>query len=261
MTEAHERYQIQSVERALDMITIISETERPLNFTEIIEMTGLPKSSTFRYLSTMVNRGYFTIDPADNTYRIGPGFPIGSNDVTEAIKDLATPIMRKLSIKLGETVNLGVLAGLTIKYVKVVESPRHIRASSRIGSRDSLHCTALGKVILSKFESKELGSILTAIEFTEKTSKTILSISELKNEVQKIRVRGYAIDDLENDSDCRCVAVNIPISGQNLALSVSAPSSRLPLNQVNHVAGSLIETVNELVEASKVLDSLHGLSR
>jgi len=261
MTEAHERYQIQSVERALDMITIISETERPLNFTEIIEMTGLPKSSTFRYLSTMVNRGYFTIDPVDNTYRIGPGFPIGSNDVTEAIKDLATPIMRKLSIKLGETVNLGVLAGLTIKYVKVVESPRHIRASSRIGSRDSLHCTALGKVILSKFESKELGSILTAIEFTEKTSKTILSISELKNEVQKIRVRGYAIDDLENDSDCRCVAVNIPISGQNLALSVSAPSSRLPLNQVNHVAGSLIETVNELVEASKVLDSLHGLSR
>lgn len=261
MTEAYERYQIQSVERALDMITIISETERPLTFTEIIEMTGLPKSSTFRYLSTMVNRGYFTIDPVDNTYRIGPGFPIGSNDVTEAIKDLATPIMQKLSIKLGETVNLGALAGLTIKYIKVVESPRHIRASSRIGSRDSLHCTALGKVILSKLESKELGSILTAIEFTEKTSKTILSISDLKNEIQKIRVRGYAIDDLENSSDCRCVAVNIPISGQNLALSVSAPYSRLPLNQVNHVAGNLIETVNELVEVLKVLDSLHGLSR
>ena len=81
--------------------------------------------------------------------------------------------------------------------------------------------------------------------------------------VENLRSRGVsnAIDDLENDSDCRCVAVNIPISGQNLALSVSAPSSRLPLNQVNHVAGSLIETVNELVEASKVLDSLHGLSR
>ena len=106
MTEASERYQIQSVERALDMITIISETERPLTFTEIIEMTGLPKSSTFRYLSTMVNRGYFTIDPIDNTYRIGPGFPMGSNDVTEAIKDLATPIMHKLSVKLCETVNL-----------------------------------------------------------------------------------------------------------------------------------------------------------
>lgn len=186
MTETSERYQIQSVERALDMITIISETERPLTFTEIIEMTGLPKSSTFRYLSTMVNRGYFTIDPVDNTYRIGPGFPIGSNDVTEAIKDLATPIMQKLSIKLGETVNLGVLAGLTIKYIKVVESPRHIRASSRIGSRDSLHCTALGKVILSKFESKELGSLLTAIEFTKKTSKTILSISDLKMKFRKL---------------------------------------------------------------------------
>ena len=57
------------------------------------------------------------------------------------------------------------------------------------------------------------------------------------------------------------MAVNIPFSGQNLALSVSAPSSRLPLNQVNHVAVNLIETVNELVEASKALDSLNGLSR
>jgi IclR family acetate operon transcriptional repressor len=261
MTDTSERYQIQSVERALDMITIISETERPLTFTEIIEMTGLPKSSTFLYLSTMVNRGYFVIDPIDSTYRIGPGFPMGSNDVTEAIKDLATPIMHKLSVKLGETVNLGVLAGLTIKYIKVVESPRHIRASSRIGSRDSLHCTALGKVILSKFESKELSSILKAIDFTARTSRTILTVGDLKKEVQKIKVRGYAIDDLENDLDCRCVAVNIPISGQNLALSVSAPSSRFPLNQVSHVAGNLIETVNELVEASKVLDSLYGSSR
>jgi IclR family acetate operon transcriptional repressor len=106
-----------------------------------------------------------------------------------------------------------------------------------------------------------LGLILQAIDFTEKTSKTILTVSDLKNEIQKIRARGYAIDDLENDSECRCVAVNIPFSGQNLALSVSAPASRLPLNQVNHVAGNLIETVNELVEASKALDFLNGLSR
>ena len=243
------------------MITIISETERPLTFTEIIEMTGLPKSSAFRYLITMVNRGYFTIDPVDNTYQIGPGFPLGSNDFTEEIKDLATPIMQKLSVKLGETVNLGVLAGLTIKYIKVIESPRHIRASSRIGSRDSLHCTALGKVILSKLESRELGSILKGIEFTQETSRTILTIIDLKKELQKTKIRGYAIDDLENDSDCRCVAVNIPISGQNLALSVSAPSSRFPLNQVSHVAGNLVETVNELVEAVSIRDSLKGLIR
>ena len=106
-----------------------------------------------------------------------------------------------------------------------------------------------------------MSSILKAIEFTARTSRTILTVGDLKKEVQKIKVRGYAIDDLENDLDCRCVAVNIPISGQNLALSVSAPSSRFPLNQVNHVAGNLIETVNELVEASKALDSLYGLSR
>jgi IclR family acetate operon transcriptional repressor len=261
MSETSEKYQITSVERALDMITIISETERPLTFTEIIEMTRLPKSSTFRYLSTMVNRGYFVIDPTDKTYRIGPGFPMGSNDVNEAIKDLATPIMHKLSVKLGETINLGVLAGVTIKYIKVVESPRHIRASSRIGSRDSLHCTALGKVILSKFEGKELSYIINAIEFTAKTSRTIKTAGDLRKEVKKIKVRGYAIDDLENDSDCRCAAVNIPFSGQNLALSVSAASSRFPLNQMSHVAGNLIETVNEIVEASKVLSFPFGLGR
>lgn len=259
MPKKLERYQIQSVERALDMITIISDTERALTFTEIIEMTGLPKSSTYRYLTTMVNRGYFIINPLDNTYQIGPGFPSRNDDFAEEIKDLATPIMHKLSIKLGETVNLGVLAGLTIKYLKVIESPRHIRASSRIGSRDSLHCTALGKVILSKFESNELGSILKAIEFTKKTDRSILTISDLERDIKKIGIRGFAVDDLENDSDCRCVAVNIPISGKNLALSVSAPSSRLPLNQVDHVARDLTEAVNELVEALRINDSQIGV--
>lgn len=217
-------------------------------------MTVLPKSSTYRHSSTMVNGGYFFVNRLDNTYQFGPGFHSSHDYFAEEIEDLATPIMHNLNIKLGEIVNFGVLAGLTIKCLKAIESSRRMRASSRIGSRDSLHWTALGKVILSKFESSDLRSILKAMELTHRNSKTLPAIRDLERDIRKIVILGKAIGDLENDSDCRCVVVKAPISRQNLALSVNAPSSRLPINQVDDVARDLIETVNELVEALRIND-------
>lgn len=252
MRNESDRYQIRSVERVLDMITIIAEADNPLTFSEIVEMTGLPKSSTFRYLNTLANRGYFDVDEINNTYQIGPGFPARNDEFTETVKEFANPLMAELHKKWDETVNVGVLAGLTIKYLKVIESTKLIRASSRIGARDPLYCTGLGKVILSKFDNKEIKSILQTIDFTPKTKKTVAGASELQKQINQIRERGYALDDQENDPDCRCVAVGVPLTGHNIAISLSAPSSRLPLAEVKEVAKDLTKVANELVQLLKV---------
>jgi IclR family transcriptional regulator, acetate operon repressor len=252
MQNESDRYQIRSVERVLDMITIIAEADNPLTFSEIVEMTGLPKSSTFRYLNTLVSRGYFDVDEVNNTYQIGPGFPARNDEFTETVKEFATPLMVELHKKWDETVNLGVLAGLTIKYLKVIESTKLIRASSRIGARDPLYCTGLGKVILSKFDNKEIKSILQMVDFTPKTKKTVSSATELQKQINQIRERGFALDDQENDPDCRCVAVSVPLVDYNIAISLSAPSSRLPLVEVKEVAKDLSKVAKELVEMLKI---------
>lgn len=257
MQNESDRYQIRSVERVLDMITIIAEADNPLTFSEIVEMTGLPKSSTFRYLNTLANRGYFDVDEINNTYQIGPGFPARNDEFTETVKEFATPAMIELHKKWDETVNLGVLAGLTIKYLKVIESTKLIRASSRIGARDPLYCTGLGKVILSKFDNKEIKSILQTIDFAPKTKKTVSGATELQKQIKQIRERGFALDDQENDPDCRCVAVGVPLSAHNIAISLSAPSSRLPLAEVKEVAKDLTKVANELVQMLKVRGDIY----
>lgn len=249
MQNEADKYQIRSVERVLDLITIIAEADSPLTFSEIVEMTGLPKSSTFRYLNTLINRGYFEVDQTMNTYHIGPGFPARNDDFTEIVKEIASPILSKLNKKWDETINLGVLAGLTIKYLKVIESSKHIRASSRIGARDPLYCTALGKVILSKLEKNDINSILETIEFIPRTNKTVTNTSDLLKQMQQIKVKGFALDDQENDPDCRCVGVNVPLPGYNIAISMSFPSSRLPLNNVKTVASDLNKAAQELVRS------------
>lgn len=252
MQNGSDRYQIRSVERVLDMITIISEADNPLTFSEIVEMTGLPKSSTFRYLNTLANRGYFDVDQINNTYQIGPGFPARNDEFTETVKEFAAPLMAELHQKWDETINLGVLAGLTIKYLKVIESTKLIRASSRIGARDPLYCTALGKVILSTFNTQEIKSVLQIIDFLPKTKKTVSSATELQKQINQIKERRYALDDQENDPDCRCVAVSVPITAHNIALSLSAPLSRLPLAKVKEVAKDLNNVAYELVQMINV---------
>jgi len=261
MQNEADKYQIRSVERVLDMITIIAEADAPLTFSEIVEMTGLPKSSTYRYLNTLVNRGYFDVDDINNTYQIGPGFPARNDDFTETVRELATPVINRLHAQWDETVNLGVLAGLTIKYLKVHESTKHIRASSRIGARDPLYCTGLGKVILSKFDNKEIKSILNTIEFIPRTKKTVSDATELQKQIKQIRIKGYALDDQENDPDCRCVAVNVPLLGHNIALSMSAPSSRLPLTAVKQVANDLNKAAIELAQLLQVSGSMTDTGR
>jgi IclR family acetate operon transcriptional repressor len=243
-----DKYQIRSVERVLDLITIMAEADNPLTFSEVVEMTGLPKSSAFRYLNTLVNRGYFEIDTVNTTYRIGPGFPARNDDFTETVKEIATPIMQNLHINWDETVNLGVLAGLTIKYLKVIESTKHIRASSRIGARDPLYCTALGKVILSKLNKNEIKTIFDTIEFLPKTTKTVSNSTDLIKQMTQIRSKGFALDDQENDPDCRCVAVNVPLTGHNIAISISFPASRLPLQEVKLVAADLNQAAKLLAK-------------
>lgn len=244
-----DKYQIRSVERVLDLITIMAEADSPLTFSEIVEMTGLPKSSTFRYLNTLLNRGYFEVDESSNTYQIGPGFPARNDDFAEITKEIATPIMQKLHLKWDETVNLGVLAGLSIKYLKVIESTKYIRASSRIGARDPLYCTALGKVILSKLQKNEIKSILDTLEFQPKTNRTVSNSAELLKQMHQIKTKGFALDDQENDPDCRCVAVNVPLAGHNMAMSMSFPASRLSLQNVKKVASDLNNAANELEHA------------
>jgi DNA-binding IclR family transcriptional regulator len=131
----------------------------------------------------------------------------------------------------------------TVLYVEVLESPHEFRLSSRVGTRRQLHATALGKALAAFLPEEQIESILGAITFQPLTPNTIMNLVQLRQELQKIRKQGYAVDDEETTLGARCVSAPILGEGQQAlaAISVSGPTTRIAPSQVAAIAQAVIE--------------------
>jgi IclR family acetate operon transcriptional repressor len=163
----------------------------------------------------------------------------------------AQPILWELWKSTRETVNLAVLDQATVLYVDVLESPHEFRLSSRVGTRRQLHATALGKALAACLPEEQIEGILSAITFQPLTPKTIMNLVQLRQELQKIRRQGYAVDDEETTLGARCVSAPILGAGQEAiaAISVSGPVTRIAPAQVAGIAQAVIKAAADISAA------------
>lgn len=239
-------YSIRAVERVCDVLDLIQRARDPVTLADVVAATNLPKSSAFRYLSTLEARGYVSRDPVTGYVRIGPSFLPLRDGQLDLIAGRARPLLEKLRDAFDESMNLGVLEGNRVAYLEIVESQRSMRLAARKGDRDPLHCTALGKAIATLLPTARVRAILEAEGMPARTTATITDIDRYLEEVELTRERGYALDDRENEPDGRCVAVPLPARDLPVALSLSAPSSRFPMTETETVAASLTRVAAQL---------------
>ena len=183
------------------------------------------------------------------------------------LQAVARPILWELWKSTQETVNLAVLDQGTVLYVDVLESPHEFRLSSRVGTRRSLHVTALGKALAAFLPLETRESVLSAITFQAATSKTIMNLLQFRQELEKIRRQGFAVDDEEAVQGARCVSAPILNSDREpiAAVSVSGPVTRVSPNQVaalaeavRHAARSISVAVGFPHRDPKIVNSRRG---
>src|SRR3984893_5755554 len=122
-----------------------------------------------------------------------------------------------------------------------MKSPHEFRFSSRVGTRRSLHVTALSKACAAFLPSEPRENILSMITFQPATPRTIMNLVQFRQELERIRRQGYAVDDEEAVQGARCVSAPILNSdGEPIAaVSVSGPVTRVSPNQVAALAGAV----------------------
>jgi DNA-binding IclR family transcriptional regulator len=142
---------------------------------------------------------------------------------------MAKPIMADLAAKAQETVNLAVLSDTEIFYIDKVDSPRSVGVMSKIGQRNPVYCTALGKVLLAFQTREEQERILKTIRLKPFTLNTITNKKVLVRELEEIRRRGYALDRREIEEDVECIAAPIRnhLGMAVAALSISGPQRKI----------------------------------
>jgi DNA-binding IclR family transcriptional regulator len=238
---------VKSAERTLDVLELLASTEQPLTLSEISRKLEMPKSSLHKLLGTMERRRWVETDEVSHTrYRIGlHALLIGTRyvDIDEVVQ-LAQPLLTAITETLQEASHLGRLDGGDIVYLAKRESPHPLRMFSAVGRRLPAHATAMGKAILAGLPWEEVDSLLPH-RLARLTSKTIATRPALKDELDRVRAEGFAVDDEESAELMRAVAIALPDFSSRNAISVSAPTARLPLVEVRHHADTLRELATQ----------------
>lgn len=245
-TVAERSYSVRAVERVCAILDLLQRSSAGVTLGQVADATGLPKTSAFRYLWTLEQHRYIERNDEAGTFRLGTGIVGMVSRQTDILTDRARVWLKEVCDELGETVNLGILEGHQVVYLAVCESSRSVRLAARVGDRESIHSTALGKALTGDMSEDAVRRILAQQGMAKLTDNTIIDPDEYLEELRRVRRMGYAVDNGENEIDGRCVAVairNIPVKA---AVSLSAPSARFPSSQIGEVARRLQEVATTI---------------
>lgn len=246
-------YQLQGLGRVVAILDLLGTSDDSLSLAEICNRMELRKSTAHRALMALERTGLIERAPGSR-YRLGLKLYDMGNRAVEQIDLRARvhPYLRKLALRVGEIVHLGVLHKTRVMYVDKVEPiNRRVCVSSRTGTSNPVYSTSLGKAILAFLPTEEANEIIESIEFTAFTSKTLTTREDLLNALERVRRRGYAIDDEEMEIGARCVGAPIFDSNHRAiaAVSVSGSSLRLAAHCVPGIAAHVIQCSKEISSA------------
>lgn len=216
---------VRAVERALDILLCFVKDSQ-LSMMEIVERTGLNKSTVFRLLATLEKKGFVKRHPETEKYLLGFRiWELSANlDHSDDPAVLFLPEMERLRDELDETVSLYIRDGVERVRIQAVESNQAIRRVAPIGARMPLSIGASSKVLVAFGGEELLEKVLNEAEWPENVSK-----EKFVEQLAEIRQTGYAISIEEREAGTAAVAVPILSRSGRLvaALTVSGPVSRM----------------------------------
>ena len=221
--------------KAFSVLEAVSANPVPTSMAGIIRVTGMTKPTSHRIVNLLIDIGFLERDGS------GMGFIEGASLVDLAHRTLraAAPrslrhsILQGLSDETGETSNYGVLSGDEVIYLDRVESKWPLGLRFDAGSRVPAHCTAIGKLLLSRLPEDEAAALLRTMPKSRYTENTLTNINALMKLLQNIRETGIGTDDQEFMHGVVCQAVPvITEDGKCIGgIAISAPEARMTLDE------------------------------
>ncbi|AMM31508.1 hypothetical protein SA2016_0820 [Sinomonas atrocyanea] len=205
---AQERSTMRSVERAFDVVDLLSDSGRPLRLAEVARGTGLHIATAQRILKVLERRNYVAQDSAG--YSVGAAalaaahsFLVGNHLVLTA-----TPVLQELAAALGLTASLSVRVGSARVLVARVEGSSPLRYQLPVGGRLPLHLGA-GKVFLAYMDGAGRAEVLAGMEEIETAGGAAIPASEYTALLDEIAAQGYAVS--RNERVVGAVSVSAPV--------------------------------------------------
>lgn len=220
-----------SIERGVRVLEVLSKAEREISLVELSQNATLNQSTVYRILTAFKKYGYVEQNKQSSKYRLGPmvfslshAFMRSNNIHALVIEDLT-----KLRDYCGETVHYAVRSGNEVVYIEKIQGIHPVGVlSNAIGQRNPLHCTAVGKTLLAWLPDEMINEIINNYPFVSRTPKTIVDPLSFIEELQRVRLNGYADNQEEIEIGVRAIAAPVFDQAEIVgAVSVTGPVIRL----------------------------------
>jgi IclR family transcriptional regulator, pca regulon regulatory protein len=234
----------QSLERGLAILGCFTPKRPVLGIADIADELGMSRSTTHRYVITLVALGYLE-QGASRKYRLGLRVTdLGMSALNSTgLREHAHPYLEELRQRTSYTASLAVLDGTEILYVDRARSFRRGQGKAELdlhtGSRLPAYCTAMGKLLLANLPEAEQRDQLAAMKPAKRGPNTITSKKALREELDEVLDAGFAVNDEELAAGLYAIAAPVRNEGREVvaAVSLSAHSSIISLEEMVDALG------------------------
>ena len=240
----------QAVLRAVALLKAFTDEQPELGLTELARAAGLNKTTTYRLLTALECEGMVMRGPGGESYRLGPeaialgGRALRSNDLRSASR----AELEALAHATGETATLEVLTGGQSLILDEVTGQQHLLGAAQfVGTRWPAHATSTGKVLLAHLSDARRKDIVQS-PLAKLTPNTITTLAALRDELARVRERGYAaaVDELE----VGYTAIGTPVHNHDgvvvAAISLGGPSVRITADRIPGIAKLVIQAAERI---------------
>lgn len=219
---------IKSLVKIVAILDCFSTDTRTLSLAEISRLTGYPRSTAHRLLTSMRQVGLLEQDRERERYRLGIRLFTYGNTVLANMElhREARPFARALSRMTGFTVRIAVFGGETAVVIHNEEPDANDRALLDLHENTPLHCTSVGKAILA-FQAPNVLDNVLKVPRQRYTDTTITEPAALRTELAEIRACGFAIDNSEHQPGLHCIGAPIRDHAGRVIGGISASASVL----------------------------------
>lgn len=249
--QVKETASVPSIRRALAVFDLLANSRRGLTVSEISRRLALPKSSAHRILITLEEAECVIRNPASGRYLFGTRLFSLNRAAIEGrgLREEANPVLQDLMRRTGLTVHMAVLEHAQAVIIEKLSPGGSPNIGTWIGRAMDVHSTGVGKALIAYMPAEELERELVVRTFVRHNRFTITSLSKLKEDLEQVRRRGYAVDNEEDELGIRCIGAPV-LAGNKViaAVSVVGTTEELPAEGIQTM-GDRVRRAADLIAA------------
>ena len=219
--------------QVLALLRYLSGQSGPVRAAAISRDVGLPRSTTYHLLHTLIRDGFVVHLPEEGRYGLGlSAYELGSGYSRQApLQRLARVPLTQLVDRCGHNAHLAVLHGREVIYLLEERAPGRPPLVTDVGVRLPAHLTASGRAMLAELPAAQVRALFPdPSAFVLRNDVGPASITALRALLDRTRKAGFAEEDGEVTPGFSSVAVAVreylrhPVA----AVAVTYPSGDAP---------------------------------